>query len=237
MRKNHKIIVTLLVLLISSFALFACKPNEESGSPSPSDTPVLISDYSIPENFAITFQMNDCALNNPGNPWYFKTAKIGNDWQIIEYNRDLADMTKQETHFFKYLSEDSYTHYTYDYTSSSWTSSGSVSFKEMIAVNPANFAFLYNKPTNANIEISESSTTYDVDPTSAVTLISAKRYEYTSYFDIEVMVDIVNTSICLYKNEMDGSLEIISNRAYEYSTSIEDWSSPYMSYRQYKAIP
>lgn len=231
-------IIMLTVMCLGALTLSACDTREEKGGNyNTTETSVLITDYTLPENFAITVQVADCALFNSGAAWYYKTAKIGDDWQLIEYDRDLADKTKQKTHYFEYISSDNYKHYSYDYETSAWAEAGAVNFKELIAVSPNNFTFLYKEPTEPYISIIETAVTYDVDPTSNEEMIDAIRYIYSAYIDTAIIVSADYTNICLRRSEMDGSSELISHRAYDYSTSITDWSSTYMLSKNYKSKP
>jgi hypothetical protein len=196
----------------------------------------LASDYQLPDSFYINIRVDDCAIFNAGDPWYYKTAKINNSWQLIEYDRDLADKTKQETHFFRYISEDIYGWYTYDFNSSVWDLNGNVSFAEMIAVSPNNFRFLYKTPDEPYIEITETPCLYDTDPTSSEHNIDAVFYEYNENWDIEKIVDAAYREILLSSTEYieNGPL---TSRAYEYIKNIDSWSSATMDYRHFKNAP
>ncbi len=237
-RKKINLMIIIILLLSVTFTLPACIfGNEEGGEKIATldKEPILLSDYSLPENFALTIQIADSAIFNPGEPWYYKTAKIGNDWQIIQYDRDLADLTKQATYYFGYISDDNYNRYTYDFTNSVWVANGIVDFEGLMATSYNNFKFLYEKPTETTFQIDESTSTYDVDHTSAETFIDSIKYEYTDYFETEVIVDADYLNVCLYKcEEADRPLTF---RAYEYSTSISSWDSTYLQYRNYKTAP
>ena len=242
MKKNLICILIIFTILAGMFVLSACYPktNEENSGGNNNNTaePVLISDYTLAQNFAITMQLTDTSISNPGDPWYYKTAKIENDWQLIEYDRDLEDRTKQATHYFEYVSENNYTHYIYNYDLSSWTQTKTgLTFEDMMKVSINNFIFLYEKPTNPSTVITETATTYDTNSTSIETLINAKMYTYKDYFDIEIIVDSVFTDICLYKKEMDNSLIVNTYRAYDYSTDVDNWGNGYMTGKNYKSKP
>ncbi len=237
MKIFFKQLISVLTITLLCVVFAACGPSEEGGDTKNNDiTPVLASDYVLPDNFYINIKVDDCAIINAGDPWYYKTAKIDNSWQLIEYDRTLADTTIQETHFFRYISEDEYTWYTYNYDSSDWDMKNDVSFAEMVAVSPNNFRFLYKKPDETYTEITETSCVYDTDPTSAEHNINATLYEYSQYWEIEKTVDSA------YPNFLLSSTEYIDNgpltfRAYEYLTGIDSWSSAPMAYRKFKSAP
>lgn len=239
--KRHLKIVFILVLLFSFVTLVGCDKTTETGEEiltGQSDTDGLkLSDYSLPENFYMTLLLSDTSIFNKGDPWYFKTVKIGNDWQLIEYDRDLEDRSKQATHFFKYLSEDSYKHYAYNYTDEAWTEVGTVSFQEMVLTSANNFKFLYQKPTQPQIEIVETALKFDCDPTSIESLRDALLYEYSDGLDIEVFVDKAYPNMALSETDRDNSRICVSWRVYELEVSLDDWDSFYLEYRNVKAIP
>ena len=191
----------------------------------------------MPENFAITIQIADTTIVNPGNPWYYKTAKIGNDWQIIEYDRDLVDADQQVLHYFNYVNENSYVHYLYNYTNLNWDVVNNVNFEEMVLVSQNNFLFLYNNNYEIQLNVVQSDVNYDIDPTSNEELISAIKYEYTNVNNYEETVDSNYTSILLAKTVTNGSTLLISNRAYEYSKTVSNWNDSYFSFRNYKLSP
>lgn len=232
--------ITAIVLLVCTILIFnACDFNPEGGGGNQDiikKEPILATDYDIPDSFAMTIQIPDSAIFNPGAPWYYKTAKIGNDWQLIEYDRDLADLTKQETHFFEYISDNNYQWYKYDYDVSSWIEQEEVDFEEMIALSPQNFVFLYKKPSEPQIEVEESNTQYDIDPTSIENMIDAVLYEYHDGFDIEVIVDADYLDTRLSKREYVSGNTLIT-RAYEYTNELTSWGTSYMQYKYYKERP
>jgi len=199
---------------------------------------ILLSDYSIPDSFAMTIQVADVSIFNKGSSWYFKTARLNNDWQLIEYDRDAADRTQQTTHFFKYLTEDSYTHYTYDFEKNDWTKLETVDFTGMVQVSAINFDFLYSLPYNYSIlDIEETDVSYDTDPTSIVNKIDAIRYVYSDVLDYDIIVDAQYKSVKLTENVRDGSTMCIENKASEYKLPITEWNNTYMSRLNYKDAP
>ena len=224
--------------LVTAFMLSACDSadpnNNDNGNGT--DTDILLSDYTLPVNFAMTIQISDTAISNAGSPWYYKTAKIGNDWQLIEYNRDLADMTKQISHFFRYVVDDDYIHYTYNYDTSSWDEGTHISFDDMVNVSANNFWFLYSEDLS-NEDVTETNISYDTDSTSNENLIDAVKYEYSNVLQYEEIVDADFHNVLLSENTRDGSTILIANRAYDYSTSITGWSNSYLSYKNYKSAP
>ncbi|MDD4532224.1 MAG: hypothetical protein PHW22_02180 [Bacilli bacterium] len=226
---------TLLLGILSVMVLGGCENNESNTSYLSSE--VSIEDYSLPENFEMTMQISDTSIFNKGNPWYFKTAKIGNDWQLIEYNRDLADLSKQVTHFYKYISDNTYKHYLYDFDTEKWSEQEESSFAQMKKDNATNFSFLYSKPTEIQIAVEETDTTYDIDPTSYESLRPAKRYIYNDGLDVEAVVDAEYLNVCLSEVQRDESLIVISWRAYYYSVSITSWDNSYLTNKYFKLAP
>ena len=227
--------------LVTAFMLSACdsaNPSDNGGDDNGNETgtEVLLSDYTLPVNFAMTIQISDTAISNAGSPWYYKTAKIGNDWQIIEYNRDLADMTQQVTHFFQYIGEDDYVHYTYNYTTSSWDEGTHMSFDDMVDLSENNFWFLYSKDLS-NENVTETNLSYDTDSTSNEHLIDAVKYEYSNVLQYEEVVDADVHNVLLSETIRNGSTVLISNRAYDYTTSILSWENSYLSFKNYKTAP
>lgn len=239
MKKSIGIVLVLCICFAAAVSLIACDPSGEGEITVPEALPssAKITNYTLPENFAMTIQVADTQIFNPGDPWYYKTAKIGNDWQIAEYDRNIIDRTKQITHFFKYLAEDSYRHYTYNYETSGWDAQGEVSFAGMLEVSAVNFYFLYKKPTEIQIELAETVCVYDTDPTSNESLTDAIRYEYKDGLEYVFIVDKDYPNICLSKTCRDGATVCVENRAYEYSRSINHWDLSYMLNRSYKPAP
>jgi len=234
MRTLKKIIV-LLILAVSPLLLVACGDNNNNNNEDPQT--MFISDYTLPENFVMTLQLSDTSIFNPGNPWYFKTAKIGNDWQIIEYDRNLGT-NEQVTHFFKYISTNQYNHYTYNYKTSSWVKGSTVNFQEMVRTSNNNFLFLEKADRENPVNnATTTNTTYDVDPTSIETYIDAIKYEFTNVLEYEEVADAVFTDMTLSHISRDGSTICYAFRAYEYTKEISNWDSSYLSYRNYKTVP
>jgi len=242
--------ITYLVLVFSLFSvpsLIGCDENnawEDDGkisyesSLSDSASEFVVSNYTIPENFQMTLQISDTSIFNKGDPWYFKTAKIGNDWQFIYYDRDAEDLSVQETHFYQYISDFEYKHYIYSHTEQMWIAQEENSTStDMMMDNGSNFSFLYKKPTGVQYEIKETEITYDTDPTSIDNSIPALLYEYTLYLDYEVIVDANNLDLCLSENTRDGATITTSWKAYRYSDSITDWNTFYMSYLGFQSSP
>lgn len=198
---------------------------------------LILSDYSLPDNFAMTIMLSDTSIFNKEDPAYYKTARIGNDWQIIEYDNSLADKTKQETHFFKYISSDNYTDYIYDYSKSDWNELESGSFFDMVKISFNNFKFIDTPPVGENMNIVETPTTYDTNPTSIVEDIDAIRYEYSCSLDYETIFDSNYPNLCLAECARNGSTICIEWRAYSYNTSITEWNNTYLINNNYKLIP
>lgn len=233
-----KILLSFLAIIFccsSMFVFTACGIEENEGGDTDT-TRLYISDYTLPENFAITMRLSDTSIYNPGDPWYFRTAKIGNDWQIIEYDRNVA-YSQQVTHFFKYVSTDNYDHYIYNYETSSWIKDDSVTFDAMIETSLNNFLFLNKWERLSTINITETNIIYDVDSTSNEILIDAILYEFTNVLDYEEKVDAEYTDICLSHRSIDGSRVCYEFNAYDYSKSINDWSMIYLTSKNYKSSP
>lgn len=233
-----KITFRLLFTLFISFCMMtlaACDNQITSNEKNTTeDNELDILDYTLPDNFFMSIQISDTSIFDKGDPWYYKTAKIGNDWQLIEYDRDLDNLAEQATHFFKYLSEDSYKHYTYNHTEETWIEVDTVSFHEMVFTSPNNFKFLYTKPTETQYSIEETSTSYDCDPTSNNSFREAVKYEYTSGLDIQIIVDSEYSNMILSEVDRDESRICISWRAYEFNLTISSWSNSYLSYKDFK---
>ena len=244
MKKAFVLMIAMILCCTIAAGLCACG-DTESGAPingnedgnNHTETGAKITDYTLPINFVITVQVADNAIHNPGAPWYYKTAKIGNDWQIIKYDRDAVDSTKQATYFFKYAVQDSYEQYSYNHTTSQWEQQNNVTFAGMLEVSTNNYLFLYTKPQENYLNITETDIQYDTDPTSYENLIDARKYEYSNVLDYEITVDRAYNDICLSRTERDGGRGLVENRAYEYTKDIDGWDNPYMSYRQYKPMP
>ncbi len=235
MKKFFLSFFAIVMCCSSLFVFTACGTEDQTGGGS--DNPyIYISDFEFPENFEITIKLEDTSKYNPGNPWYFRTAKIGNDWQIIEYDRDVS-YSQQATHFFKYLSEDNYDHYTYDYETSSWIKGISVTFDAMLKVSLNNFLFLKKWERSSAINVTETNIKYDVDPTSNENLIDAIFYEFTNVLKYEEKVDAEYSDICLYHSSIDGSTVCYKFIAYEYSKSLNNWSSTYLFSKYFKSAP
>lgn len=237
MKKALSLLFSFTFLLTTAFLLTACGTEDTEPINTTPTVSIQLSDYTLPENFAITIQVADTAISNPGNPWYYKTAKIGNNWQVIEYDREISDITQQATHFFMYASENNYTQYDFNYNDGVWQQQGTVTFAQMVAVSCANFSFLYDSEHESQLNVVQSNVTYDTDPTSAESLLNAIKYEYTYVNDVEEIVDAQYTNILLSQTIRDGSTILISNRAYEYTKSIDTWDSSYMTNRFYQLAP
>lgn len=239
MRKKFNLLFVLILSLNFTF-LTGCD-NSEGGIlysvPEEETSQPVLSDYELPEKFAMTLKLSDTSIFNKGTCWYFKTARIGNDWQTIEYDRDLEDRTKQKTHFFKYISEDNYTHYSYDYSKSDWTKMESGSFFDMAEINLNNFKFLEVPPSGPNINLVETEVQYDTDATSITEYIDAIKYEYSYTLDYELIFDAAYYNMCLSECCRDGSTVCTEWSASDYETTITDWDSFYLSYRNFKPIP
>lgn len=235
-----KFLLSVLVVMLcfsSIFILTACGIEDDNRDEGNLDTNrAYLSDYTLPENFAITIKLIDTSIISPGDPWYFKTAKIGNDWQIIEYDRN-AGQTEQTTHFFRYVSQDNYDHYTYNHQTSTWSMGVSVTFEGMLQTSLNNFLFLKKWERLNSITVTETNIQYDVDPTSNTSLIDAILYEFTNGLDYSEKVDAQYTDISLYHLSMDGSRVCYQFFAYEYTKTLTDWSSAYLSYRYYQSDP
>lgn len=234
MKNTFKILFTL-VLIFCLIPLVSCD-NETitNGNSTTEATQLDLSDYTLPENFFMTIEISDTSIFDKGDPWYYKTAKIANDWELIEYNRDLDDLTKQKTHFFKYISDDLYQHYLYNYVDQSWDEVDMLSFHEMVFTTPNNFKFLYKKPTEVQYNIVETAISYDCDPTSIESLREAIMYEYTYGLDKEIIVDSKYLDIMLSEVQRDESRICTSCFAYEFNLTISSWSSTYLGYKNFK---
>lgn len=237
MKNTFKLFFTF-ILMFSFITLVGC---DNETTPNSNITPevsqIMITDYNLPENFFMVLQLSDTSIFDKGDPWYYKTAKIGNDWQLIEYDRDLEDRTKQVTHFFEYLSDDSYQHYTYNYTEQDWEKADVVSFQGMMFTSLNNFKFLYKKPVEVQYHIVETLAAYDCDPTSIESLREAMMYEYADGLDIEIIVDKEYLNITLSETHRNGSLICVSWRAYEFNLTISNWNSSFLAYKNFKETP
>jgi len=228
-------IVLSFILVFSFITMTACQNEEGSGSvETTSKNELLLSSYQVPENFFMTLQLSDTSIFNKGNPWYYKTAKIGNDWQLIEYDRDLEDLSKQTTHFFLYESDNLYTHYIYQYETTSWEEVGEVTFEGMVFTSPNNFKFLYEKPTGPQYNITETNISYDCDPTSVERRRDAYLYENSDGLDIDIIVDRTYPNVMLSETDRDGSRIVISWRAYEYKLTISNWDDTHLANNNFK---
>lgn len=237
MKKNQ--LIFSIMLLLSLFTLAACDATneEENLNTEKTEQGLILSDYTLADNFMMTIQLNDSSIMNPGPDWYYKTAKIGNDWQVIEYDRDLADLSIQVTHFFKYLSDDLYMHYLYNHADSEWVKQGELSFHDMVFTSPNNFKFLYEKPTEIQIVVEETISTYDTDSTSNEQLIDIYSYQYTEGLDKTVFVDYDYPSTCLYEVQSRNGQVAISWKANDYTLDISNWDDFYLSYRHFQNAP
>lgn len=211
--------------------------NEDEITAEKTEHGLLLSDYTLADNFAMTLQLNDTSIINSGPDWYYKTAKIGNDWQFIEYDRDLSDVNIQVTHFFKYVSDDLYMHYIYNHTNAEWTKQNEVNFNDMVFTSPNNFKFLYEKPTEIQIVIEETVSTYDADSTSNERLIDIYSYQYSEGLDKTIYVDYNYPSICLYEVQSRNGQVAVSWRSNDYTVSISTWEDSYLSYRHFQNAP
>jgi len=211
--------------------------NYSIGTSESAENKLILSDYSLPDTFAMTLMLSDTSIFNKGDPWYYKTAKICDDWQVIEYDRDLEDRTKQETHFFKYLSEDTYTNYMYDYSKSDWTKLETGSFNDMVLISMNNFKFIDTPPSGPNIHLVETDTNFDTNSTSIVANIDAKRYEYTNVLDYEIIFDAAYSNLCLSECVKDGSTVCTEWTAHDYCTTVTEWNSTYLTSKNYKLAP
>ena len=241
MKKKFNLFV-LGLAIFSVVSLTGCdgtnsNDDDEASGENTSTSEVLISDYAIPENFEMTLQISDTSIFNKGDPWYYKTAKVGNDWQFIHYDRDLGDFTIQETHFYRYLSETSYTHYIYSYTEEDWVNQGESNTTDMMMDNGTNFSFLYIKPDGPQMEIVETKRNFDTDPTSNRYYIDAIAYEYSDALDFEVVVDANYLNLCLSETVRDGSRICTSWSAYNYTTDIIGWDDWYLENKYFKPAP
>lgn len=224
-----KFVLTAVLCLMSVVSFAACDLFGSNGDNS-EEAPTSVNaktekDYVLPENLYMKLQISDTSIFNKGDPWYPKTAKIGNDWQIILYDRDLADKTQQETYFFKYLSANNYRKYGYEYEMSSWEELATVTFNEMVLSSGINFSFLYTKRTENYLNIVETECTFDTDPTSNENLIDAIKLEYTDGMCYEFIVDKDYQNVRLYDVERDNSTICVANKAYIYSKNITDWAT------------
>lgn len=232
MKKSFSLILGLLI----SFSFLIMSSCEEKGDSSFENIDTIkLTDFQLPNSFALTYRISDTKILNPGDPWYYRTAKIENDWQIIECDRE-ENYNNQKTHFLKYITNDEYAHYTFNYVSSTWEEANHLSFNQMVNLSLPNFSFLYVKPTGLEVDASESEVKYDTDPTSNENLIDALRYEYSAGLNYEYVVDKLFPNICLSETVRDNSTICINNDAYEYIKSIEAWDSYYMSSRFYRSF-
>lgn len=224
------VLVTVLCLMsVVCFAacdLFGSIGGDDETKEDPTAVlPKTEADYVLPDNLYIMMQIADTSIFDKGDPWYPKTAKIGNDWQIIRYDRDLSDKTEQQMYYFQYISANNYKKYIYEYPLSSWAEIDTVTFNEMVMTSGVNFSFLYTKRTENYLDIVETECTYDVNPTSIEDLIDAIKYEYTDGMSYEIIVDKAYQNVRLYDVERDNSTVCISDKAYIYSKDITSWSS------------
>lgn len=197
----------------------------------------IVSDYSIPENFHMTLQIADTSIFDKGDPWYYETAKIGNDWQFIHYDREAEDLSIQDIHFYKYISDKKYSHYIYNRTEEEWDAQEDSTSNDMIQDNSTNLSFFYEKPTGAQYEITETETDFDSDPTSIENYIDAINYQYSDGLDYSVVVDAEYLNLELSETVRDGSTICISWRAYRYTKEIDSWDISYLTYRGFKPSP
>lgn len=231
MKKKFLLGAAFIIIL---FGFCGCTSTETEQTTTENNSYVFyLSDYQLPENFAMTIYVSDSQIFNPGLPWYFKTAKIGNDWEIILYDRDLTDLSEQETHFYEYISDNLYQDYKYDYVTDSWITLETVSFDTMVHFSLNNFTFLTTDPTDGNTGALRTDVEYDCDPTSYVNNISAIRYTYSKVLDYEITVDATYPNIIL--SDVTYADRTLVRRAYHYSTTITSWDMFYMESLNYKA--
>jgi len=230
MKKNIRILTFSALISFSLLVVSSC--DNLSDSSSEEIEFIKLSNFQLPNNFALTYRISDTSILNSGDHWYYRTAKIGDDWQIIEYDRD-EQYNNQKTHFFKFMMDDEYVHYTYNLTLSIWEEHNHISFHQMLDISMSNFAFLYVKPTDSAIEINEEEVKYDTDPTSYENVIDAIRYEYSVSLDYVYVVDKLFPNICLVETCRDNGTVCVNNNAYEYSKDIDAWDSTYLSSKYY----
>lgn len=240
MKKQFLFASVLVLMMAFSFMLTGCDWTNNDDEDEDNQVPIqaYLSDYTLPENFTITYRIADTAIFNPGISWYFKTAKIGNDWQLIGYDRTLADLTKQPTQFYRYLSVDSYVHYSYDYTLENWVEVETVSFDGMFKANLNNFLFLNKSDRTDYSNVSSTNVSYDVDPTSNTNNIDATKYEFSSsIMEVEEIYEAQYPNVCLSYISRNGATVLLNNCAYEYVKDVTSWDGSDMAYRQYKTAP